>query len=189
MRGTIRLLGLLSAALLGLSARSASASLVQALSLAELTSGAEQVFVGRVIAEESHYDEHERIVTDVRLQVEEPVKGRLAAGQSVTIRRQGGVVGDIGTRVLGEPSFQSGETVVLFAARQGREGVMRTVGMAQGALRVFDEGGRRWVRSAPGDAAIVKRSATGALVRAEVAVPSPRRLDDLLSEVRTLSAH
>lgn len=187
MRCSFRWLGLLAAVLLGLSAGSASASLVQALSLAELTTEADQVFVARVIAEESHYDEHERIVTDVRLQVEEPVKGKLAAGQSVTIRRQGGVVGDIGTRVLGEPSFASGETVVMFAARRGADGALRTVGMAQGALRVFDEGGKRWVRSAPGDAALVKRGATGALVRAEVAVPSPRQLADLLTEIRALA--
>lgn len=188
MRGSFRVLGLLSAALLGLAARPASASLVQALSLTELTSGAEHVFVGRVIDEQSHFDDHERIVTDVRLQVEEPVKGELAAGQSVTIRRQGGVVGDLGTRVLGEPSFQSGEAVVLFAARRGADHSLRTVGMAQGALRVFDDAGSRWVRSAPGDAALVKRSPSGALVRAEVAVPSPRKLDELLSEIRGLAS-
>jgi len=188
MRRTARTLWIAAGLLVGWGAASASASLVQALSLAELTRSAEHVFVGRVLSEQGLYDENERIVTDVQFQVEDAVKGGLAPGALVTVRRHGGVVGDVGTRVLGEPSFRTGESVVMFAARRNRQSALRPVGMSQGAMRVYQESGQTWVRSSAGDAAIVRRGASGTLVRAELAVPAARPLADLLSEVRSLAA-
>lgn len=163
----------------------ARASLVEALDLPTLVAESDQVVVARVLALDSHFDEHGQIVTDVTMQVEESVKGPLAPGAAVTVRRKGGTVGDIGMRVSGEPSFTVGETVVLFAARS-TGGVLRPVGMSQGALRVFEKDGARWARGANGGVSTVKRNKSGKLEHAAGPLPTPRRLDELLGELRSL---
>src|SRR5690349_19414485 len=104
------------------------ATLVEALDLQTLVDEAEQVVLARVIGQQSLFDARGRIVTDVALQVEESIKGDQAPGAAITVRRLGGVVGDQGMRVAGEPSFETGETVVLFGARMRRGGVLRPVG-------------------------------------------------------------
>jgi hypothetical protein len=178
------LLGALSVWLLALP--DAHASLVEALDLATLVAESDQVVVAHVLSLDSHFDEQGQIVTDVVMQVEESVKGELAPGAAVTVRRKGGTVGDIGMRVSGEPSFSVGETVLLFAARNSG-GVLRPVGMSQGALRVFEKDGARWARGANGGASTVKRGKGGKLEHAPSALPVPRRLDELLGELRSLA--
>jgi hypothetical protein len=173
----------LAITLLGLPA--ARASLVEALDLQTLVAESDQVVVARVLSLDSHFDERGQIVTDAAMQVEESIKGDVAPGAALTVRRQGGTVGDIGMRVSGEPAFVVGETVVLFAARS-TGGVLRPVGMSQGALRVFEKDGSRWARAANGGMATVKRN-KGKLERAPAALPEPRRLEELLSELRTMT--
>jgi hypothetical protein len=163
----------------------AHASLVEALDLETLVAEADQVVVARVLALNSHYDDQGQIVTDVSMQVEDSVKGDIAPGAAVMVRRQGGTVGDIGMRVSGEPSFVVGETVLLFGARASG-GVLRPVGMSQGALRVFEKDGARWARSANGGLSTVKRN-KGKLEHAPAALPAARRLDDLLVELRRMA--
>ena len=135
----------------------ARASLVEALDLAALVAESEQVVVGRVLSESSHYDERGRIVTDAALQVEETLKGDRAPGAAIMVRRLGGVVDDIGMRVSGEASFTVGESVLLFGARTRAGGALRAVGMAQGAIRIVEKNGERWAQS--GGVAGVRRDA------------------------------
>jgi hypothetical protein len=177
-------LGVGFAIALAIGARSAHASLVEALDLAALVAESEQVVVGRVVSETSRYDERGQIVTDTALQVEETLKGDRAPGAAIVVRRLGGVVDDIGMRVAGEASFSVGESVVLFGARFRAGGALRTVGMAQGAIRVVEKNGERWAQSS--GVAAVRRDARGRLKSAPLAVPAPRRLEDLLGEIRTL---
>jgi hypothetical protein len=164
----------------------AQATLVEALDLETLVAEAEQVVLARVIGQQSLVDERGRIVTDVALQVEESIKGDQAPGAAITVRRLGGVVGDMGMRIAGEPSFETGETVVLFGARRSRGGALRPVGMSQGALRVFERDGERWARSANNGVATVKREA-GRLKHANAALDQPRKLSELLTELRGLA--
>jgi hypothetical protein len=170
------------------SSRAAHATLVEALDLETLVAEAEQVVLARVIAQHSHYDQRGRIVTDVSLQVEESIKGNQAPGAAITLQRLGGVVGDIGERVAGEPSFEVGETVVVFGARMRQGGALRPIGMSQGALRVFEEAGERWARSANNEVSTVKRAA-GQLQPAAAALPQPRRLAELLQDLRGMAKH
>lgn len=165
---------------------SAHASLVEALDLAALVAESEQVVVGRVLSQTSRYDERGRIVTDTALQVEETLKGDQAPGAAILVRRLGGVVDDIGMRVAGEASFTVGESVLLFGARLRSGSVMRTVGMAQGAIRIVEKNGERWAQSAAGGVSAVRRDPHGRLKSANLAVPAPRKLDELLGEIRTL---
>jgi hypothetical protein len=166
----------------------ARASLVQALELAELTEAAEQVVLGRVMNQSSHYDEAGRIVTDVQVQVVEVEKGPLAPGASLLLRSFGGVVNGLGMRIEGEPSFEDGQEVLLFVAQLAQQAVLRPVGMSQGAMLVYEEAGQRWVRSMAGGVSLVKKGSSGELTAQAAAVAQPRLLDDVMREVRTLVA-
>lgn len=162
------------------------ASLVEALDLSALVAESDRVLLARVISLTSHYDKRGQIVTDFTMQVEETVKGDEMPGAAIKVRRLGGVVDGIGMRVAGEPSFQVGETVLLFGELGGEDASLRPVGMAQGALRVFEKDGARWARSAGGGVAAVRRAGSGKLRSAPMAVEQPRRLDELLVEIRSL---
>jgi hypothetical protein len=177
-------LGLGLAMALAIGSRAAHASLVEALDLPALVAESEQVFVGRVVSEASRYDARGQIVTDTTFQVEETLKGDRAPGAAIVVRRLGGVVDDIGMRVAGEASFTVGESVLLFGARFRAGGALRTVGMAQGAIRIVEKNGERWAQSSGVTA--VRRDVRGHLKSAAPAVPTPRRLADLLDEVRSL---
>lgn len=163
----------------------AGASLVEALDLRELVAEADRVALARVLSEQSHHDSHGQIVTDFAMQIEESIKGDDAPGAAIVVRRLGGEVGGVGMRVAGEPGFQVGETVLVFAARAGQDAALRPVGMAQGALRVFDKDGVRFAHSVRGGLTPVRR-AGGQLKSAPLAVEQPRRLDELLGEIRAL---
>ncbi len=161
------------------------ASMVQAMNLAELVEEAELVAVARVIGQRTSYDERGRIVTDVQMQVEHAEKGEVAPGASVTVRRLGGEIDGLAMRIEGEPSFEDGELVLLFGRDPQHRALLRPVGMSQGALRIFERDGRRWVRSATRDLALV-RKAGGKLDPEAPAISEPRLLDDVLGEIQSL---
>ncbi len=169
-----------------LGAQRARGSVVEALDLAALTATAEVVVVGRVVAQASHYDEHGRIVTDVEMLIEQTEKGTAQRGKTVLVRRLGGVVNGIGMRIDGEPSFVSGERTLLFAHKLAHSSVLRAVGMSQGVLRIAQRGGESWVSSTAAGAALVGRAADGSLTKARAALVGPRKLDDVLNEIRAL---
>lgn len=177
---TVALLGTLSGV-----APEARASIVEALDLASLVAESDEVALVRVVKEWSHYDERGRIVTDYTMQVEETEKGSSVPGSAITVRRLGGVVGNRGMRIAGEPTFKVGETVLLFGSRGGNT-YLRPVGMAQGALRVFEQNGERWARSDTQGMSLVRYGAPSEKARS--AAEQPRKLSDLLEDVRSLVA-
>jgi len=161
----------------------AHASVVEALDLDALVRESDAVVVARVIRQSSLYDDRGRIVTDVEMQVEEVEKGDAVPGAAVVVRRLGGIVDGRGMRIEGEPSFEDGELVLLFGKR-GQRAYLRPVGMSQGAVRVFERDGERWARSDARGLALLKRNGD----KARSAVAEPRRLNELLDDVRALVA-
>ncbi len=105
-----------------------------------LIDGAEEIVVGEVLSSEGRWD-GAVVVTDVRVRVDESMKGR--APREVTLTQPGGtaVHPRLGARVTTQASsatpFGVGEHVVLFVAR--RQGARRLVGGAQGKLVVAPE--------------------------------------------------
>jgi hypothetical protein len=163
----------------------AHATVVEALDLDTLVQDADEVVLARVIKQWSHFDERGRIVTDFQMQVEESVKGGTVPGAAVVVRKLGGIVGDRGMRISGEPSFTEGEVVLVFGTH-GQKTYLRPVGMGQGTMRVYEQEGQRWARSDAQGMHLTKRGDTTAKSRAAVA--EPRKLDELLQEVRALVA-
>lgn len=178
---------LLSLATLGV-ATHARASVVEAMSLAELSQTADVVIVARVEDQRAHYDAQGRIVTDVSLRVEESLYGQLASGERTTVLRLGGVVGDLGLRVEGEAIYVTGESIVLFArwVTTPTGAVLRPLGMAQGVMPIETQGGVEVVTPGGVGLELVRRGDDGQLGPGAPALSAPRGRDELLDEIRSL---
>jgi hypothetical protein len=143
--------------LAALAAVPASASVIVRLDVGALTAQADVIVRGRVVAERSRWDgRRTRIVTDVWLLVAQTYRGRVAAGEVITVTRLGGSVDGIGMRVAGEATFDVGEEAVVFLRRHGAGALARhtVVGMAQGKLTVVRSPDAAHVLASPGAAGL-----------------------------------
>lgn len=137
---------------LALGAAPTEASVSIALSIDDVARHA--TLVARVVPlDRTSAWEDDRIVTTTRLRVENVIAGRPSVGD-LRVRTRGGVVGDVGQSVEGEPVFRDGEASVVFLAP--RNSAHAVVGRAQGQLLVSREAGREIVR-VPHAGAIVAR--------------------------------
>jgi hypothetical protein len=117
-----------------LAAPAARTATVVPLTLEAMGRAASDVFVGTVESSEAVWNAgHTRIETRVRVRVEAVVKGRGAPVRTVVV--PGGIVGEIGMRTPGAPTFQVGERVLLLAEPK-REAELRPLGLFQGVLSV-----------------------------------------------------
>lgn len=163
----------------------ADASVVLALDLDALVAQSDEIVVAEVLSQNASWTGR-RIETEVRLRVDETLHGRSTRGGTIAVRRLGGNVGDIGMRVEGEPSFVVGQRMLLFLRRA--YGVLRVVGMSQGAMRIVP-GEPAMVEPGGAGLSLMRRSATGALTDADPAsLPQARPLDEMLDDVRSAIA-
>ncbi|MCA9581904.1 MAG: hypothetical protein KC416_08915 [Myxococcales bacterium] len=160
------------------------ASLIDALSVEDLTARSTLIIQGATVASDSHYDERGRIVTDVTLRIGETWKGTVTRGDLITLRTLGGSVGDLAMTVPGEPVLVVGQELVLFARPSATENLWRPVGMSQGTvpLRRLADGSVEGILGGQGLSRVV-RDRAGNWTPAEV--PAPMPLDELRDRVRT----
>jgi hypothetical protein len=179
---------LLSVALVGLAPGTARGTIILKLELPDLVGRADQIFVGKVVRVESRWGENRRqIVTDTTFRVERGVRG-VAGGREVVVRHLGGVVGGIGMKISGTPSFGLGQTALVFTDRRG--GHRYVTGMSQGAYPVSrDAAGRATVRPDLSELALARRSPRGELeVIKERTTAAPRLLESFLREIEATIA-
>jgi hypothetical protein len=124
------------------SERPAHASAVIALTLDDLVDKSDVVVVVTPKSKSARW-ESGRIITYTTVVVDTAVAGGPAAGDSLTVRTMGGVVGDIGQKVFGEASLPIGAPVVLFLrdlpkplAATSMPGARSVTGMAQGVMPI-----------------------------------------------------
>jgi len=135
MAKRVFLLGLISGCLLATSARAAT---LRAMKLADLTHGADVIFVGTVVNRVSAWNvDHSRIYTRTTFQVEDYLKGQ--AGETIVIETLGGGVGGIGMRVPGMPTFNPQQKHLLFVKTGRVTGTHRVLGWAQGNFRIHKD--------------------------------------------------
>ena len=82
------------------------------ITLEQLANGADFILVGTVTNIASYGQGNQNIYTQVTLSVEQTLKGK--PGGEVVIKVPGGAVGGLELMVTDNPSFQSGERVVVF---------------------------------------------------------------------------
>lgn len=92
----------------------ASATTLRRMSVDELVASNKTVVVGQVTDARSYWNQDKTfILTDVRLTVNEVVKGKLQ-DQEITVTIMGGRVGEITTLILGGPELIPGKSYLLF---------------------------------------------------------------------------
>lgn len=160
-------------------AGAARATVLVPLDTHALTDRADRVVYATVEKQEPRWSgDHQAIYTDVTLRVRRVYKGALKPGDTLVVRREGGVVDGIGMRVFGAASFSVGEEVVVFIEDRG--GAAYTVGMTQGKLHVTT-GADGVKRVAANLADVAFTPPANAAARATLA--QPRRLDDVEREI------
>lgn len=180
---------ILAALVLALPAAVAHATSVEAMDLRALVREADHVVVGTVVSTQASYDHLDRIVTDATIRVDERMHGASPEGTTIVVRRLGGVIGDVGLRIEGEPTFVPGERMVLFARTIPSERLLRPIGMSQGVLPIARVGGGSEMVMPGGEGlALVQRGDDGRMHAAPGALIRPEPVDELLSRVRDLVA-
>jgi len=100
---------------------------------------ATEIVQGEVISQSSDWNPgYQTILTDVVVRVDESIKGSLSAGQTITIRIEGGEVGETGIWVEHQPRFLDTEKVLLFLTSE-QDGVRAVQSLEQGKFTVFEE--------------------------------------------------
>jgi hypothetical protein len=167
----------------------AQASVVQALSLAQLTYKADEILI--VMPVEQHARRHsdgKLIVTDFSLRVQEVLKGKLKAGDTAVATVLGGKLEGLALQVPGEASFKLGDRAIAFLYRSPKSGDLRVVGMSQGVLPLEDEEARTLVMPSGGGAELVQRGGDGRLSEAQGAITQPELLSDVVGRIRGIVA-
>jgi len=125
-----------------------AAALMREVPLATLAAGSDAIVSAHVIARQSHWLASPHIiVTDVRLRVDEPWSGSLAAGDELTLEVEGGVADGIRMWTEHQPVFADGEAVVLFLSRSPG---WQVKGLEQGRYSIAGNHVRDWLgRSVP----------------------------------------
>jgi len=114
----------------------ANATVMRYLEIEELARLATNVFHGEILSTKVYWDEsHTRILTAVRVQITESLKGGTRPRDIVTITQAGGELDGLRQEYFGRPIFNVGESVVLFT-KPGRQGDHLVIGLKQGKLRV-----------------------------------------------------
>lgn len=114
----------------------ARATVMRYLTIEELTQTAAHVIQGEVLSTKVYWDDsHTRILTAVRVQIKDTLKGATKTGDIVTITQAGGELDGLRQEYSGRPHFRVGEQVVLFT-RPGRQNDQVIIGLKQGLLRV-----------------------------------------------------
>jgi hypothetical protein len=155
----------------------AQATSLRYLNLQQLVDASDLVVRGRAVHQTSFWQGH-RIVTRVRVAVDEVWVGRVPASQEVEFLTLGGTVDGIGQRVDGAAVVPHGEDVVVQLAR-GQDQTLWPVGLAQGV----------WLLSPPPPVTSgpihISRPATDRLVvaRGGIASPMPQDLHALKAAV------
>lgn len=92
----------------------ASATTLRRMAVEELVASNRTIVVGQVTDARSYWNKDKTfILTDVRLTVNEVVKGNLQ-DQEITVTLMGGRVGEITTLILGGPELIPGKSYLLF---------------------------------------------------------------------------
>ena len=113
------------------------ASLFIAITAGELIEQSDAVVQGRVIHQESRWDEQgQLIVTDTTVRISEIIVGQ--APTLVTVRTPGGTVGSFRVDAPGFPRLNGGEEVILFLKDDEEIQASRIVGHQQGHFEVVE---------------------------------------------------
>jgi hypothetical protein len=160
--------------LIGLAANVAHASSAPRWSDDELIGFSDVILTGRIVDITSGWDTSVgSIYTYVHVDVFEVLKGAIGT-RRVIVKQLGGEAGEIGLAIADQPSFTTGEEVLLFLEARPRDGSLATVALWQGKWTMETDGAARVaVRAEPAGGS--ERRELGAISTAVKAASSSAR--------------
>lgn len=119
----------------------AQATVIIPLSIEDMARQSACVVRGRVLESTADWDkDHQRIYTQTKIEVLDPMYAPGTLPKTITVRTIGGEVGKIGMRVSGVEKFAPNEEVVIFLRQDPADAkLFQTVGMSQGKFSVEHE--------------------------------------------------
>ena len=109
------------------------ATTVERLSLGDLVRKAQKIVIGKVSHSRTYWNDNRKLIlTTYTIEVQESLKGQTF--RTLEITTIGGKIGDLTLNVVGMPSFEDGETAVVFVESAG--GYSTVVGLGQGKFTV-----------------------------------------------------
>jgi hypothetical protein len=139
------------------------------LSVDRLTRSAGVIVEGRVTEVQSEWTtDQSQIFTTVTLEVSETYKGDVPGGE-LRFRYLGGTVGDITMSLVGQPSFDRGERVLVFLHPNYGVVDLPVIGFSQGKFRVAADASG--VEILEGDGVTLRKDE---LLRTVRAIPQPK---------------
>jgi hypothetical protein len=176
-------------AMAALFAASAGATTLIREGVDKLTTGHEQVLLGKVVDLHSYWNADQSFLyTDVRVRPSQSLKGRATGNADVTLTLMGGTVGETTVLIVGGPEFVPGSEYVLFLGRGDLAGTKKNVltipSLSQGVFEVVSLGGvRRAVSQAWNQPLLPDDDGEGT----PPGGPEGLELDALMSQVRNLA--
>jgi hypothetical protein len=160
----------------------------------DLAQKADLIFVGTCLTRT--VKEGPPVHTEYTFKIETPVKGTLQPGETFTVRQWGNLpgaaasTGIAGPRLLGMPSYEPGQSYMLFLGPQSQSGFRAPVGLGQGVFHVTkaadgstvvqNEMGNRFLF--PSNTAPVVKP--GKAVQPPASTVGPLRLNDFIQTIR-----
>jgi len=112
------------------------ATTVERLSLDDLVRKAHKIVIGKVSHARTHWSDNGKVIlTTYTIEVQESIKGQTSRTQEITT--VGGKIGDLILNVAGMPSFEDGETAIVFVESAG--GYSTVLGLGQGKFTVTND--------------------------------------------------
>jgi hypothetical protein len=166
------------------------AATVWRLSLEELVAKADLIVVATVSEQTSRWNKYGRIVTDVTLAVDQPIKGDTSNGEQLVVTTLGGTIGELLMKVEGSARFVSGSSVLVFLRQVPGTGELRPVGMSQGVRYLSKGSYGQLVLSNDQGLALVEQNESGTLTITAARNDSSASdsADQLISEIRRIVA-
>jgi hypothetical protein len=130
--------------LLFLGIAGASASIFVEVPLKMMCVESDHIVIARMISMNSYWGpNHQKIFTDITLEISDKIKGQLQKGDQIKMTLAGGTVDGITTLVIGGPRFIEGQESVLFisekiSAKSGKK-YFKLYGLSHGKFDIFTD--------------------------------------------------
>jgi hypothetical protein len=155
--------------------------------LESLTANADRICTGRVL-DATSFMKGRRIYTLSRVEIIDSIKGENRTGEILEVVTAGGHSEFFSQKVFGAAELEVDEEYLLFLEHRGAPTIAHTVGMTQGALPISVDSAKtdRMVYPPKAMPRLMRRdAANGGLRTAAPWLSNPRRLSDVLDQVRS----
>lgn len=162
----------------------AQATVIVPLTIEDMARQSACVVRGRVLESTADWDkDHQRIYTQTKIEVLDPMYATGAMPKTIVVRTIGGEVGKIGMRVSGVEKFAPNEEVVIFLRQDPVDAkLFQTVGMSQGKFSVEHEAKGRAVLIPSVEGLAFARTDANGSTKIDGTSPQPNRIP--LTEMR-----